>query len=131
MKAIKFNFQSKISHCKRQIYPGSTKRFKSWIIYSGETNIFKNDLVKQYFSEKKKKDIYQEYNVSKSTLWWWICKYGNLVQNDRKITEDILQEGEFKSHMDKLFEILNKANPQSKSRLEEAIKYITTRKDIF
>lgn len=56
---------------------------------------FKIDLVKQYFSGKKKKDICQEYKVSKSTLWGWICKYGNLVQKDWKITEGIFQEGEF------------------------------------
>lgn len=48
-----------------------------------------------------------------------------------RLLKFFFQEREFKSYIDKLFEIFNKVNPQNKSRLEEAIKYITTRKYIF
>lgn len=57
-------------------------------------------------------------------------EYRNKKYDADRIKE-LRNEGEFKSHIDKLFEILNKANPQNKTRLEEAIKYITTRKDSF
>ena len=40
-------------------------------------------------------------------------------------------EGEFKEHLDKVFKIIEEANPETNSRLEKAIRYILTRKDSF
>lgn len=45
--------------------------------------------------------------------------------------KELRNEGEFKEHLNYIFEIIEKANPESNSRLEKAINYILTRKDSF
>lgn len=54
---------------------------------------------------------------------------------DNKFTADEIKElrneGDFKEHLDYIFKIIEKANPESNSRLEKAINYILTRKDSF
>lgn len=50
---------------------------------------FKIDLVKQYLNGRQKKDICKEYGIAKSTMWGWICKYSQLIENDWK-TEGII-----------------------------------------
>ena len=51
---------------------------------------------------------------------------------DNKLTADEIKElrngAEFKEHLDRVFEIIEKANPESTSRLEKAINYILLRK---
>ena len=80
--------------------------------------------------EQKKKSISQKIVNEIDSLFYLEKEYRNKKYDADRIKE-LRNEGEFKSHIDKLFEILNKANSQSKTRLEEAIKYITTRKDSF
>ena len=45
--------------------------------------------------------------------------------------KELRNEGEFKEHLDYIFETIEKANPESNSRLEKAINYILTRKASF
>lgn len=46
---------------------------------------FKIDVVKQYLQGKQKKDICKEYGIAKSTMWGWICKYTNLIEESWKV----------------------------------------------
>lgn len=54
---------------------------------------------------------------------------------DSKFAADEIRElrngGEFKEHLDCIFETIEKANPESNSRLEKAINYILLRKESF
>ena len=54
---------------------------------------------------------------------------------DGKLTADEIRElrngAEFKGHLDRVFETIEKANPESNSRLEKAINYILLRKGSF
>jgi transposase len=45
--------------------------------------------------------------------------------------KELRNTGEFKKHLDNIFEILSNANPVSKSKLDEAINYILKRKESF
>lgn len=54
---------------------------------------------------------------------------------DGKLTADEIKKlrngAEFKEHLDRVFETIEKANPESNSRLEKAINYILLRKESF
>ncbi|MGN1384651.1 MAG: IS66 family transposase [Clostridia bacterium] len=80
--------------------------------------------------ERKKESISQKV----------VNEIDKMFSLDRKYREDKLtasmikklrNEGEFKEHLDKVFEIIENANPASKSRLEQAINYILSRKKSF
>ena len=45
--------------------------------------------------------------------------------------KELRNEAEFKEHLDCIFKIIEKANPESNSRLEKAINYILLRKESF
>ena len=48
---------------------------------------FKIDIVKQYLSGKQQKDLHDEYGLSKSTIYTWICKYRQLVEKEWEIKD--------------------------------------------
>ena len=55
-----------------------------------------------------------------------------IIEIEKKFTASKIKKlrnnGEFKEHLDKVFEIIENANPESNSRLEKAINYIISRK---
>ena len=58
----------------------------------------------------------------------------NSYRKNKKTANEIKKlrnEGEFKEHLDKIFNIMEHANPQTGSRLEKAINYILTKKQSF
>ena len=58
-----------------------------------------------------------------------------IIEIEKKFTASKIKKlrnnGEFKEHLDKVFEIIENANPESNSRLEKAINYIISRKKSF
>jgi len=48
---------------------------------------FKIDLVRQVMEGHELKAVAQKYGVSKSTLWGWKCKYGQMVCSEWGLSE--------------------------------------------
>lgn len=81
-----------------------------------------NELKKDSISQKVVNEIDEMFRLERT--------YREKIFTAEKIKE-LRNEGEFKEHLDHVFEIIEKANPESNSRLEKAINYILTRKDSF
>lgn len=57
--------------------------------------IFKIQAGKRIYSGERQKSLCQEIRISKSTLWGWKCKYGNLIEKGLKSKEKPTQEERF------------------------------------
>lgn len=51
---------------------------------------FKINVVKRYLNGEMQKDLCKEFNLAKSTLWGWCCKYQPLINKERELKEDVL-----------------------------------------
>lgn len=56
---------------------------------------FKIQAVKRIYSGESQKALCKELGISKSTLWGWKCKYGNLIKKELETKEKPVNEGEF------------------------------------
>jgi transposase-like protein len=57
---------------------------------------FKIDLVRQVMEGHELKAVAEKYGVSKSTLWGWKCKYGQMVCSDWNLGEPVRRsDGDF------------------------------------
>ncbi|MCB9499033.1 MAG: helix-turn-helix domain-containing protein [Erysipelotrichaceae bacterium] len=74
---------------------------------------FKINLVKKYLNGENKAKICKEFNVSKSTMWGWICKYGDMVRKTRQLEEKVTATEEF----------IDITRPLKKAATEEKIIY--------
>ena len=81
-----------------------------------------NELKKESVSQKVVDEIDELFRLE------------NSYRKNKKTANEIKKlrnEGEFKEHLDKIFNIMEHANPQTGSRLEKAINYILTKKQSF
>lgn len=57
--------------------------------------VFKIQAVKRIYAGESQKQLCKELGISKSTLWGWKCKYGNLIEKDLVTKEKPMQEEGF------------------------------------